>query len=291
MAMYMLDIFRMTHTLDYSPLAPFCRKFNLPIWQRFVKYQDFFTNKVLELIEEATRKVENDPNYALKSETDKSAFEKLRTKGKILSVVMTLDMLAAGIDTTGKVSAAILYFLAANKDVQHKLREEVTKALPGSSDFVTKESLEQLQYLRAVVKETMRIAPVTSANLRVMTKDVTLGGYNIPEGKAVIVPHLYLSLSEQHYKNAHQFKPERWMRGDPASELKSTNPFVSMPFGFGPRSCIGKRLANLEIEVFIAKMVKKFDISWNHAPMTFGAELLYGVKDPLKIQLTPLTDK
>lgn len=169
-----------------------------------------------------------------------------------------------------------MYFLAANKDVQHKLREEVTKALPGSSDFVTKESLEQLQYLRAVVKETMRIAPVTSANLRVMTKDVTLGGYNIPEGvskqvlfkkkkkktclliymqqKAVIVPHLYLSLSEQHYKNAHQFKPERWMRGDPASELKSTNPFVSMPFGFGPRSCIGKRLANLEIEVFIAKV-------------------------------------
>jgi cytochrome P450 len=68
-----------------------------------------------------------------------------------------------------------------------------------------------------------------------------------------MMPFLMLSNLEKHYPQADKFIPERWIKGDPQYNTK-THPFVTMPFGFGPRMCIGRRFAELEIETLVTKV-------------------------------------
>lgn len=74
----------------------------------------------------------------------------------------------------------------------------------------------------------------------------------------LLTSNMLLCRREEYFSNPDSFIPERWLR-DNKYEYTNSNPFVFQPFGFGPRSCIGKRLANLEIECFLAKVI--FDIS------------------------------
>ena len=66
------------------------------------------------------------------------------------------------------------------------------------------------------------------------------------------MPNLMLSNLEKYYPEAHKFIPERWLKDDP--QYKKTHPFVTMPFGFGPRMCVGRRFAELEIETLVTKV-------------------------------------
>lgn len=67
---------------------------------------------------------------------------------------------------------------------------------------------------------------------------------------------MVLCQSNEHYVQAHEFIPERWLKSSTDNDInyKNTHPFVFLPFGFGPRSCVGKRLANMEMEVALAKV-------------------------------------
>lgn len=72
---------------------------------------------------------------------------------------------------------------------------------------------------------------------------------------------MYQSRQDKYFPNANEFIPDRWMRqGGEKYASKDAHPFVFMPFGFGPRSCIGKRLAQLEMEILLAK-VHQFSLS------------------------------
>eukprot|EP00088_Acartia_fossae_P064635 TRINITY_DN79597_c0_g1_i1.p1 TRINITY_DN79597_c0_g1~~TRINITY_DN79597_c0_g1_i1.p1 ORF type:complete len:106 (+),score=12.87 TRINITY_DN79597_c0_g1_i1:85-402(+) len=87
------------------------------------------------------------------------------------------------------------------------------------------------------------------------------------------------SNSEQHFVNADQFLPERWLRGCPESEGAASHPFASLPFGHGPRACVGQRFAKLELYVICMKLVQKYKISY-HGPQ-IGVHYL-GIGSPDK---------
>lgn len=144
------------------------------------------------------------------------------------------------------------YFLAKNPSAQEKLRDELKRLLPKKDTPITKEIIDEAKYLRACVKETLRFAPITFGTTRMMPKDLVIGGYQIPAGTYITLPNLYLSKEvDTHYSNPSAYTPERWLRGE---KTENVNSFVSLPFGFGPRSCIGKRMANMEIEMVVAKV-------------------------------------
>jgi cytochrome P450 len=69
--------------------------------------------------------------------------------------------------------------------------------------------------------------------------------------------HLMMSNLEKYYPEAHKFIPERWVKDD--SQYNKAHSFVTMPFGFGPRMCIGRRFAELEIETLVAKVSSHAD--------------------------------
>lgn len=117
--------------------------------------------------------------------------------------------------------------------------------------------------------------------------------------------HLCISTrTDKYFPQAESFIPERWLRNvNNELSAKSISPFVSLPFGFGPRSCIGQRFATMEMEVVLAKVnislpclsliinvqtfqiLRNFELAWHQPKMKFETALLYGIASPLKLQV------
>lgn len=90
--------------------------------------------------------------------------------------------------------------------------------------------------------------------------------------------NMLIQKDEKYYEKATEFIPERWLK-IPDAEItikpaKSTNPFVYLPFGFGPRTCIGRRLAELEMEAITSRMIRNFKIEWHYPDMKFASKML-----------------
>lgn len=108
--------------------------------------------------------------------------EKLMKIDKHVAFVMVLDSLIAGIDTTGTSVVSVLYQLSKNPEKQEILRKEILKALPEKSSKLSTATMANLPYLRAVIKEALRIQPPISANMREAGVDLVIQGYQIPKG-------------------------------------------------------------------------------------------------------------
>ncbi|XP_023312873.1 cytochrome P450 CYP12A2-like [Anoplophora glabripennis] len=192
-------------------------------------------------------------------------------------------MLASNVKNTGKTLAALIYFLAKNPDKQQCLREEAFKNFPEKKSPVTKEVFNKSPYLKAVIKESNRIALIAIGTARITVKDMVLGGHKIPKSTDIIAMHI-ISANSELFKVAEKLIPERWLRTtENEYSAKHVHPFAYMPFGFGPRSCIGKRVANLELELDLARIIRNFELSWHHEDMQFSGNLIYDITNLLKV--------
>uniref|UniRef100_A0A8B9GBS9 Cytochrome P450 27C1 n=1 Tax=Amazona collaria TaxID=241587 RepID=A0A8B9GBS9_9PSIT len=158
------------------------------------------------------------------------------------------EMLLAGVDTTSFTLSWATYMLAKHPKVQQCVYEEIVNKL-GKDQVPVAHDVPKLPLIRAVLKETLRLYPVLPGNGRVTQKDLIVGGYLIPKGLALC--HYATSYSEENFSMANEFRPERWLRKDNFDRVEN---FGSIPFGYGIRSCIGKRIAELEIHLALIQM-------------------------------------
>ncbi|KAH8279542.1 hypothetical protein KR018_002125, partial [Drosophila ironensis] len=101
-------------------------------------------------------------------------------------------------------------------------------------------------------------------HLRTCPKDVTLSGYNVPRGAQVLVASNVLLSEPNYYPQPEKFLPERWLRDPQSGKKTPINSFSYLPFGFGPRMCIGKRLVDLQMETSVAKLIRNFQVEFNY---------------------------
>lgn len=176
-------------------------------------------------------------------------------------VGMSVDLLLAGIDTTSYTASFALYYLAKNERVQNFLRQESRKLLQSASDPVTAKTLASAPYARAVLKEVFRMSPISVGVGRIATQDIVLSGYNIPKGTNVVTQNQISCRLEKYFARPNEFVPERWMKGSPL-QVKD-NPFLVLPFGHGPRSCIARRLAEQHLLTLLLRVVYNHKIIWS----------------------------
>jgi len=165
--------------------------------------------------------------------------------------VHAIELYGGGYDTTSVSTAWVLYWLGINPDKQEILYKEVIDKMP-EDGRITDAAVQQMPYLRACIKESSRLTPFSFNNFRAFSEDMVLRGYVIPAQTPLFLSNYNMGRDESIFPNANSFLPERWLRENKEDEI---NPFSSQPFGFGARSCIGRRIAEAEMQTFIAQIV------------------------------------
>ncbi|KAL3065662.1 hypothetical protein OYC64_015757 [Pagothenia borchgrevinki] len=166
------------------------------------------------------------------------------------------EMLLAGVDTTSFTLSWASYLLARHPHIQQQIYTEVTKTL-GPGAVATADDVSRLPLIRGLVKETLRLFPVLPGNGRITQDDLVVGGYFIPKGTQLALCHYSTSFDEENFHDSLNFQPSRWIRKDSTDRVDN---FGSIPFGYGIRSCIGKRIAELEMHLALTRLIQKFHI-------------------------------
>ncbi|PIO14566.1 hypothetical protein AB205_0130190 [Aquarana catesbeiana] len=162
------------------------------------------------------------------------------------------ELMAGGVDTTAMPLLFTLFELARNPSVQRELREEIRKAEAQNPNDLN-QLLNSLPLLKGAIKETLRLYPVGITVQRHLIKDIVLHNYHIPAGTLVQVGLYPMGRSPLLFQDALRYDPARWLKRE------DTN-FKALAFGFGSRQCIGRRIAETEITLFLMHMLKNFQI-------------------------------
>ncbi|KAH8414281.1 hypothetical protein KR215_002047, partial [Drosophila sulfurigaster] len=267
------------------------RYISTPLFKRTMRVLDTIQDLTVGYVNEAVERLESEPFN--KPEHKKSVLEKLLKIDKKIATVMAMDMMLVGVDTTTSAVTGCLLSIAKNPEKQAKLREEVLRILPNKNSDFTEASINNMPYLRACVKESLRFFPLIPGNSRVIKSDIVLNGYQIPKETAVIMTSQGLHMDDQYFPRSKEFLPERWLRQtkEQSTEskcpnaLKPSNPFIYLPFGFGPRMCIGKRIVEMELELGIARLIRNFYIEFNHSTeKAFKSQLISVPNIPLQFK-------
>ncbi|CAG2178179.1 unnamed protein product [Oppiella nova] len=139
----------------------------------------------------------------------------------------------AGFDTTAAALTHAIYYLSLHPECQQKLYDELK-----TCDEFTYETLGHLKYLNAVINETLRLAPSVIRVQRECLQDYKLGntGITIPKGASVEIYPYAIHRDPEYWSNPNVFLPDRWFES-------THHPYAYLPFGGGPRQCIGQRFA------------------------------------------------
>ncbi|XP_073951399.1 cytochrome P450 302a1, mitochondrial [Choristoneura fumiferana] len=175
-------------------------------------------------------------------------------------VGMMVDILMAAIDTTAYATSFALYHLANNPECQEQLYKETATILPYKDSVLTDEALSKAHYARSCVKESLRLNPVSIGVGRLLQKDIVLKGFLIPKGTVIVTQNMVACRLPQNVQDPLRFNPDRWARK--SSEYGKIHPFLSLPFGFGPRSCIARRLAEQNMCITLIRMTREYSFDW-----------------------------
>ena len=154
-----------------------------------------------------------------------------------LLVAQCFVFFAAGFETSSTTLSYALYELAKNNEIQNKVLQEVDAYLARHENVLNYDCISDLPYLEAVVDETLRFYPALGMIPRELMEEYTMpGGAKLTKGLRVHLPVMYLHHDPKFYPEPEVFRPERFL----GEEKKKINPYVYLPFGEGPRTCIGE---------------------------------------------------
>uniref|UniRef100_A0A8C0N5X3 Cholesterol side-chain cleavage enzyme, mitochondrial n=4 Tax=Canis lupus TaxID=9612 RepID=A0A8C0N5X3_CANLF len=164
------------------------------------------------------------------------------------------EMLAGGVDTTSMTLQWHLYEMARSLEVQEVLREEVLAARRQAQGNVST-MLQLVPLLKASIKETLRLHPISVTLQRYLENDLVLRNYMIPAKTLVQVSTYAMGQDPTFFLNPSKFDPTRWLGKD-----KELIHFRNLGFGWGVRQCVGRRIAELEMTLFLIHILENFRV-------------------------------
>jgi cytochrome P450 len=204
------------------------------------------------------------------------------------------SLIIAGSDTTAITTAAALFYLGRNPEIQDAIAEEILAAFPTADDIKGGPTLHGCRNLQAFIKETLRMSPPVPADL---SREVTDGGlvvdgrYFAP-GTRVSTACYCLHHNKDLYDEPFRFNPSRWIVDEndttgASAEMVARAESGYMPFSAGPRGCVGKNLAYLELGIVLAKVLHHFEVRQDPSNNLGGGspEAREGRREPDQYQL------
>ncbi|KAI0084581.1 cytochrome P450 [Irpex rosettiformis] len=169
-------------------------------------------------------------------------------------------MVFAGTDTSSSTLAVATVYILQNPQVHARLKEELLKVWPNLQDIPRYEDLESLPYLKAVLKESLRlIHGVFSPMTRIVPKGgAEIDGRYVPGGAIVGISNMFVHLNPEIFPDPYTFKPERWL--ETKTDGNDSLDHWLVAFSKGPRSCLGINLGWCEITLAVANVFRRFDL-------------------------------
>uniref|UniRef100_A0A8D0L640 Cholesterol side-chain cleavage enzyme, mitochondrial n=1 Tax=Sphenodon punctatus TaxID=8508 RepID=A0A8D0L640_SPHPU len=194
------------------------------------------------------------------------------------------EMMAGGVDTTSMTLQWAMYELARSPSIQEQLRAEIFAAKAKAQGDMLK-LLKSIPLLKASVKETLRLHPVAVTLQRYTTQEIILQDYFIPAKTLVQVGIYAMGRDPKFFTKPELFNPERWLKTD-------SKYFRGLGFGFGPRQCLGRRIAELEMQLFLIHMLENFKIETKRG-VNIGTtfDLILIPDKPISLTLRPLNSQ
>nr|ARN17927.1 cytochrome P450-4 [Cephus cinctus] len=261
-------IFEYSATLSLIP-AKLAMRIKLPIWKKFVGSIDEVMEIVRILVPEIIRL---DGDGLTKMILDEGV------QGEDLVRIVADLILAAG-DTTAYSMQWALFLLASHPDVQERLYESI-KSL--DQDEIPKDP-----FLKGVIKESLRLYPTAPFLTRFLPEDNIIGGYRVAKGELLLLSLYSSGRNDANFPEANEFRPERWIRTSTGEYKGVINPHATLPFALGARSCVGRKLAEYQISLTLAKIVKTFRMDCtNKDSVEMILHLVPVPSEPIQLLLT-----
>lgn len=168
-------------------------------------------------------------------------------------VAQSVLFVIAGSETTGTTMAFFAFYLAHHPDVQEKLLCEIDHATRSRGDAPIGEFVQSLQYLDRVVSEGLRHSSVGFGDVRQCMETCVINGVEFPEGVSVNIPAYAIHRDPDFWPEPEKFDPDRFL----PEEVEKRPSFCYLPFGLGPKQCIGIRMALLELKIGLVKILQR----------------------------------
>lgn len=237
------------------------RRQNFLVWEWFPRPENLRYRHAIAEMDEAIYKLINERRNSNQKANDLLTMlmeAKDEETGQQMDDKLLRDEVAtlmlAGHETTANTLSWTWMLLAQNPQVQEKLQSELNQVLQGR--LPTLEDLKALVYTQQVIKESMRLYPPVSLLGREAAVNIQIGDYEIAEGTTIMISQWVMHRHPKYFENPEVFQPERW-----TEEFEKQLPKgVYIPFGDGPRICIGKGFAQMEAALLLATIAQNFQI-------------------------------
>jgi cytochrome P450 len=214
-----------------------------------IKPLNALLNRLIEERRTSPQEGKKDLLFFLLNAKDEATNQPL-TNQQICDQMMTF--LFAGHETTANTLAWTFYLLARHPSIYDRLQEELDSTLQGKA--ASYDDLKRLPYTLQVIKETLRLYPVAYAFGRTALKPLALGDYKVPKGRVVLASPYILHRRPDYFTEPEQFNPDRFLPEAEAALPRS----AYIPFGSGPRACIGRQFALMEAQLIVATLAQKY---------------------------------
>ncbi|XP_030764630.1 cytochrome P450 9e2-like [Sitophilus oryzae] len=211
----------------------------------------------------ANKPVEKEPDILLDDDMDQCSQDPHREFTNAEITTQALIFFFAGFDTVSTALCFATYELAINPIIQSKLRDEINRVWTKTKGNINYELISDMKYLDMVLSEILRKWPPAVLLDRYCTKSYTVQATNskeqrmtIDRGQMIWIPVQGIHMNPDYYPDPEKLDPERF-----SDENKSKLfPYTYLPFGIGPRNCIGMRYALLEIKILLVQLLHRFEI-------------------------------
>ncbi|XP_061635229.1 sterol 26-hydroxylase, mitochondrial isoform X1 [Phyllopteryx taeniolatus] len=276
--------------LTLSEIVVICPRWTyriLPFWKRFVQAWDDLYDTAQRLID--IRLADIQTQTARGELTEGLYLTYLLSCKKITQseiYISVTELLLGGVDTTSNTLSWALYHLARDPRAQDRLYNEVNavcanRRKPGMDD------LKGMPYLKAVIKETLRLYPVVPGNGRFIAEnEVILDNYWFPKKTQFHLCHYAVSRDQTQFPFADAFMPERWLRTERVTPgFFQHHPYSFIPFGVGVRGCVGKRVAEMEMYFALCRLMQHYEVrpGDNRAPIQAKTRTLLIPAKPINL--------
>ncbi|CAJ1053982.1 cytochrome P450 3A27-like isoform X2 [Xyrichtys novacula] len=203
------------------------------------------------------------------------------TDHEIVSQVATFVF--AGNETSASTLVFLAYSLARNPEVMKRLQEEIDATFPDKGP-VQCEALMQMEYLDCVINESLRLYPPAARLERVAKETVKVNGITIPKDLVVMVPVYALHRDPEFWPEPEEFRPDRFSK----ENKPNIKPYSYLPFGAGPRNCIGMRFALLMVKLALVEVLQDYSFlvcDETEIPLEMDPQGLTGPLKPIKLRV------